>query len=359
VADLERLIRYTIRTPELATTRDLRDFIRRMTQLAVLIGALLTLGTLGFVLTLHWSVWEAFVLSLDTVGTLGSIPLPHDTGAEIVKVVLLVVGAGTLGYALITVTEFFVAGHLGGVLEERRNQRRIDSLSDHYIICGYGRVGQQVARDLRAADVSYVIVDDNPEHRDAETGVGVRLILARPSDDESLRRAGIERARAVIACVDSDAENIFITLTARDLRNDIAIVARASSEDSERKLRRAGADRVISPYKTSGTEMARLALHPQVTGVVDIAAEYQLEEIVVAAGSRGVERTVGDVRGGAFIVGLRHADGKFTPAPAGDTSLCPGDVLMAIGTPRTLQRLEDLFRSGDGDRPTVSRADRV
>ena len=357
--DLERLIRYTIRTPDLATARDLRDFIRRMTQLALLIATLLTLGTLGFVLTLQWSVWESFVLSLDTVGTLGSIPLPHDTGAEIVKVVLLVVGAGTLGYALITVTEFFVAGHLGGVLEERRNQRRIDSLSDHYIICGYGRVGQQVARDLRAADVSYVIVDDNPEHRDAEIGVGVRLILARPSDDESLRRAGIERARAVIACVDSDAENIFITLTARDLRNDIAIVARASSEDSERKLRRAGADRVISPYKTSGTEMARLALHPQVTGVVDIAAEYQLEEIEVAAGSRGVARTVGDVRGGAVIVGVRHAGGKFTPAPAGDTPLCPGDVLMAIGTPRTLERLEVLFRAADGDRPTVSRADRV
>jgi voltage-gated potassium channel len=359
VPDLERLIRYTTRTPELATTREMRDFIRRMTRLALMICVLLALGTTAYVLTLGWSAWESFVLSLDTVATLGSIPLPHDTGAEVVKVVLLVLGAGTLGYGLITATEFFVAGHLGGVLGERRNQRRIDSLSDHYIICGYGRVGQQVARDLRAADVSYVIVDDNPEHRDAETGVGVRLILARPSDDESLRRAGIERARAVIACVDSDAENIFITLTARDLRNDIAIVARASSEDSERKLRRAGADRVISPYKTSGTEMARLALHPQVTGVVDIAAEYQLEEIVVAAGSKGVERTIGDVRGGAFIVGMRHAEGSFTPAPPAETPLCPGDVIMAIGTPRTLQRLEELFRAADRDRSTVSRADRV
>jgi voltage-gated potassium channel len=359
VPDLERLIRYTTRTPDLATSRDVRDFIRRMSQLAVIIVALLTAGTTAYALTLHWSVWESFVLALDTIATLGSIPLPHDTGAEVVKVVLLVLGAGTLGYGLITATEFFVAGHLGGVLGERRNQRRIDSLSDHYIICGYGRVGRQVARDLSAADVSYVIVDDNPEHRDAETAVGVRLILARPSDDESLRRAGIDRARAVIACVDSDAENIFITLTARDLRNDIAIVARASSEDSERKLRRAGADRVISPYKSSGTEMARLALHPQVTGVVDIAAEYQLEEIEVAAGSRGVERTVGDVRGGAFIVGVRTAAGSFTPAPPGDTPLCPGDVIMAIGTPRTLERLEELFRAAGADPPTVSRADRV
>src|SRR4051812_26999829 len=328
----------------------MRDFIRRMSRLGAMIALLLAAGTTAYALTLGWSAWQAFVLSLDTVATLGSIPLPHDTGAEVVKVVLLVLGAGTLGYGLITATEFFVAGHLGGVLDERRNQRRIDSLSDHYIICGYGRVGQQVARDLRAADASYVIVDDNPEHRDAETGVGVRVILARPSDDESLRRAGIDRARAVVACVDSDAENIFITLTARDLRNDIAIVARAASEDSERKLRRAGADRVISPYKTSGTEMARLALHPQVTGVVDIAAEYQLEEIVVAEGSKGARRMIGDVRGGAFIVGVRHATGAFTPAPGAEIPLLPGDVLMAIGTPRTLQRLEELFRA-DGTAP--------
>ncbi len=333
--NLERLIRYTIRTPELATARDLQDFVRRMVQLAVIITALLAAGTTAFALTLHWNVWDAFVLSLDTVGTLGSIPLPDDTGAEVVKVLLLVFGAGTLGYALITTTEFFVAGHLGGVLGERRNQRKIDSLRDHYIICGYGRVGQQVARDLRAAGSTYVIVDDNPEHRDIETGVGVRLIAECPSDDDALRKAGIERARAVIACVDSDAENIFITLSARDLRSDIAIVARASSEDSERKLRRAGADRVISPYKSSGTEMARLALHPQVTGVVDIAPEYQLEEIEVAPGSKGAKRTIGDVRGGAFIVGVRHATGAFTPAPGAEIPLLPGDVLMAIGTDGT------------------------
>src|SRR3954468_15732591 len=339
--------------------RETRDFLRRIVILGVVLALLLIGGTAGYSRTLGWNAWDSFVLSLGTIATLGAHSPERDAGAEGVEVVLLILGAGTLGYALITLTEFFVAGHLGGVLDERRNQRRIDSLSDHYIICGYGRVGQQVARDLRAAGASFVIVDDHPEHRDAETGVGVRGILARPSDDESLRRAGIDRARAVVACVDSDAENIFITLTARDLRNDIAIVARAASEDTERKLRRAGADRVISPYKTSGTEMARLALHPQVTGVVDIASEYQLEEIEVAAGSRGVERTIGDVRGGAFIVGMRHARGSFTPAPPGDTPLCAGDVIMAIGSQRTLQRLEDLFRAADGARPTVSRTDRV
>src|SRR3954454_17251107 len=327
------------------TDRETRDFTRRLTILAVVFAGLLALGTVGYSRTLHWNAWDSFVLALGTMATLGAHSPERDAGAEGVEVALLILGAGTLGYALVTVTEFFVAGHLGGVLGRRRNQRRIDALTDHYIICGYGRVGRQVARDLRAAGASYVIVDDNPEHRHVETEVGIRIIRARPSDDEALKNAGVDRARAIVACVDSDAENIFITLTARDLRPDIAIVARASSEDSERKLRRAGADRVISPYKTSGTEMARLALHPQVSGVVDIAPEYQLEEIEVGRGSPGANRCVGDVRGGAFIVGLRHPDGSFTPQPAGDQQLAPGDVLMAIGTPRTLVRLESLFRA--------------
>ena len=325
--------------------RETRDFIRRIALLGAGLIVLLIAGTIGYSRTLHWNAWDSFDLALGTIATLGAHTPNHNAGAEVVEVVLLILGAGTLAYALVTVTEFFVAGHLGGVLGRRRNQRRIDSLSDHYIVCGYGRVGRQVARDLRAAGADYVIVDDNPEHRHVETEVGIRIIRAQPSDDEALRNAGIERARAIVACVDSDAENIFITLTARDLRPDIAIVARASSEDSERKLRRAGADRVISPYKTSGTEMARLALHPQVTGVVDIAADYQLEEIEVGQGSTGANQCVGDVRGGAFIVGLRHADGTFTPQPSGEQQLAPGDVLMAIGTPRTLVRLESLFRA--------------
>jgi voltage-gated potassium channel len=200
-----------------------------------------------------------------------------------------------------------------------------------------------VAHDLRAAGALYVVVDEDPANREAAYAPGVRFILARPSDDDALRDAGIARARAIVACVDSDAENIFIALTARELRPDIAIVARASQEEAESKLRRAGADRVISPYKASGTEMARLALHPNVTGTMDVAAEYRLEEITLQRGSTGVSRSIGDVRGGAFIVGVRHADGSFHPQPAAETVLGEGDVVMAIGTPRTLERLEALF----------------
>ncbi|MEY2533998.1 MAG: voltage-gated potassium channel, partial [bacterium] len=242
-----------------------------------------------------------------------------------------------------TVTEFFVAGHLGELAAERRMQRMIDSLNDHFIICGFGRVGRQVARDLRGAQAKYVVVDSNPANREIAAEVGVRFLDGDPGADEVLRAAGIERARGVIACVDSDAENIFITLTVRGLRPDIAIVARAADESAEAKLLRAGATRVISPYKTSGSEMARVALNPQIRGAIDVAPEYRMEEIEVAAGSAGEGQPIGDVRGGAIIVGVRDVVGQFHPQPAAETVLQAGDVVMAMGTERTMARLEALF----------------
>ncbi|UTI66632.1 TrkA family potassium uptake protein [Paraconexibacter antarcticus] len=323
---------------------ELSVFARRMSLLGAVILGLVAVGTLGFVLTEDETVWAAFNRSLDVIATTGSIPAPTDTGGQIVKVVLTLLGVGTLFYALVTVAEFFVAGHVGELLADRRNARMLAGMTDHHIVCGYGRVGRQVARDLRAAGARYVVIDPDPVNIESAQGqVGVRAILGEPSDDVSLHNAGIERAKAIIACVDSDAENIFITLTARELRSDIVIVARASVDGSEAKLRRAGADRVISPYKSSGTEMARLALHPQVSGSVDhISDDYRVEEIEVAEGAEGVGMALADVRGGSIIAALRR-DGRFQPQPPGDTVLRPGDVVVAMGTPQTMDRLENLF----------------
>jgi voltage-gated potassium channel len=327
------------------TTADLRDFVRRLVVLISMIAVVLAAGTAGLWLTTDSSVWHSFVWALDTMATTGSIQAPTDTGAQVVKVLLTLFGVGTLFYALVTVAEFFVAGHLSELLAERRMQKMIDALTDHYIICGFGRVGRQVARDMRAAGARYVVVDDNPENREIAVGVGARIIHAQPSSDEALRDAGIERARAVVACVDSDAENIFITLTARELNPEITVIARAAIEDSESKLLRAGANRVISPYKTSGTEMARLALNPQVSGVVDVSPDYRMEEISVSEGAEGEGKTLGDVRGGALIMGVRRADGTFQPLPPGELRLCAGDVIIAMGTGRTMDRLERLFHA--------------
>ncbi|HMC07203.1 MAG TPA: TrkA family potassium uptake protein [Solirubrobacterales bacterium] len=322
---------------------ELRFFLRRLALLGGLILVLLAAGTIGFALTAGTSIGFSFIWALDTIATIGSIPQPQDTGARIVEVALIVFGVGTLFYGLVTATEFLVAGRLSGLLVERRTQRMIDSLTEHHVICGFGRVGRQVARDMRAARQPYVVIDDNPDNREIAGELDAPFLEGRPSEDEILRRAGIERARAVLACMDSDAENIFVTLTARELRPDITIVARASVEDSEKKLKRAGADRVISPYKASGSEMARLALHPQVADVVDVGPGYRMEEIEVPSGRDGAGHRIDDVRGSSIIVALHRPGGSMQPMPPGETVLEAGDLLVAMGTAQAMDRLEALF----------------
>jgi voltage-gated potassium channel len=333
---------------------EVRFFLRRLALLGALIVGLLAIGTVGLSITEDASIGFSFIWTLDTIATIGSIGMPEDTLGRILTVFLIIFGVGTLFYALVTVTEFFVAGRLSGLLAERRTQRMIDSLSDHHLICGFGRVGRQVVRDLRISGQPFVVIDDNPDNREIAEEMDAPFLEGRPSDDEILRRAGIERARSVLACMDSDAENIFTTLTARELRPDITVVARASIEDSEKKLKRAGADRVISPYKASGAEMARLALHPQVSGVVEVApGEYRMEEIEVSQDCPGAGKRINDVRGTADIVALRRTDGQIEPQPAGDRELQAGDVVVAMGSREAMDQLEETFEgparpSGDG-----------
>jgi voltage-gated potassium channel len=326
---------------------ELRLFLRRLGVLMAALTALVIAGTIAFVITEGVSVAYGFDWTLDTVTTLGSIQDPHNAAGRIVKVCLELLGIGTLFYALATVAEFFVSGQLSGVLEERRTEKMIDSFSDHYIVCGFGRVGRQVSRDLRAAGAQHVVIDPNPANREAALSAGVPLIESEASDDEILKQAGIDRAQGVIACVDSDAENIFITLTARELRADIMIIARASAEDSEKKLMRAGADRVISPYKTSGSAMARIALRPQVGGALDVA-DYRMEEIEVSPECEGVGKTIGDVSGPAVIVAIRHPDGRLETQPPPQTVLGVGDAIIAMGPTIAVDRLDRMFQPPRG-----------
>jgi voltage-gated potassium channel len=303
-------------------------------------------GSVAYSLSQDVSLWKGFLFTLDTVATVGSAPEPDDLPGQVTKVMLIVLGVGTLFYALVTVTEFFVAGHLGEVLEERRTLNKIDDLSGHHLICGFGRVGRQVARDLKVGGDDFVVIDELDENKGIAEQMGAPFLRGRPSDDDVLKAAGIARAISVLCCMDSDAENIFTCLTARELRSDITVVARASVEDSEKKLLRAGANRVISPYKSSGAEMARLALQPQVTGVVDVAPEYRMEEIDVTEGCEADGKTIGEVRGTTTIAAVRNSDGKVHPQPPSDTVLRAGDVLVAMGTVEALHKLESLFVPG-------------
>jgi voltage-gated potassium channel len=328
----------------------------RIALLGVIVTGLLLLGTIGLAASEGVGAWYAFRWALDTAATVGGFPQPSTTVGQVIHVCLIVVGVGTLFYALATVAEFFAAGHLGELLAAKRTQKMIDALADHHIVCAYGRVGRQVVQDLRAAQARFVVVDANPENRHLAEREDVLFIEGDATDDDVLLQAGIARARSIIACADSDANNVFITLTARELRADIPIVARAGIEDTEKKLKRAGADRVISPYKASGTEMARLALHPQISGVVDVDVQYRLEEIVAGQECEASGQTVGDIRGGSMIVGLRR-EAEFHPQPPADAAIRPGDALVALGTPAALNRLEALLAPASSERRAPAGSD--
>lgn len=326
--------------PRVRSRSELAPFLRRLAWVLVALVVLLIGGTMAYAAFENVGAWDGFLWSLDTIATEGARNRPDSTAGEITWVLLIVLGVGTLLYALVTAVEVLVSGHLRTLLDDRREQRAIDALSDHVIICGFGRVGRQVARDVAAAGERYVVVDARHEHAEAARGVGVRFVEGIASDDEILRSAGIERASAVIACVDSDPENVFITLSARQLNPQVSIIARASNPNTESKLLAAGANRVISPYRTSGSEMARAALTPQVSGALAVNPDYRLEEIEVEAGSVADGGTIVDVRGDAIIVGVSHADGTFVPQPPSGTALNAGDVLLALGPATTLERLE-------------------
>ena len=240
--------------------RELGYFLRRLGLVACFLAVLAFAGAASFAGFEHTSYWVGIQRSFTTITTLGAMGNPSSVGGQITEIAVVALGVGTLFYLLGTVSELLVTGHLTGLLGAYRMQRRIAELSDHYLVCGFGRVGQRVAKRLKDAGVDLVVIDANPDIREEMEEMGVLHVDGQASDDEILCEAGIERARAVIACVDSDAENIFVTITARALRPDIEIVARAAEEPTERKLIRAGANDVISPYKASGDAMARLAL---------------------------------------------------------------------------------------------------
>jgi voltage-gated potassium channel len=225
-------------------------------------------------------------------------------------------------------------------------------LHDHFIICGYGRVGRRVAEEFRAAAVPYLVLDYHEDAVEAAQHDGVLLLEGDATRDENLRRAGLDRARGLVAASDSDADNLYVVLSARSARPDLTIVARASRKDAERKLILAGADRVVLPYTTAGQVMANLVLKPQVTAFLDVVTtatgpDLQLAEIEVRDTCSAAGQTIRELRirheTGAIVVALRKPGGSFDTTPEPDTPIEVGDVLIGVGSPDEIQALEDLF----------------
>lgn len=302
-------------------------------------------GTVGY-WALGFGLLDGLYQTVTTVSTVGFREVREfGTAEKAFTIVVILLGVGTALYTFGVLVETLVEGRITDVFGRRRMQRRIDQMTQHVIVCGWGRVGRTVASFAGGSDTGVVVVERDPER---VATCPFPVIEGDATDDGVLVRAGVERARALVAAIDTDAENLYVTLTGRSLNPDIFIVARARLEASQGKFVRAGANRVVNPQQIGGARMAAFALQPHVAEFVDVvmhdgSLEFRLEEIPVSETSSLAGRSVRDAHirdtTGALVLALRHADGRFTTNPDPDTVMEPGQVLIAIGTKAQLEAL--------------------
>ena len=311
---------------------------------------ILASGTLGYVIIEGWSPWDAFYMTMITVTTVGYREVhPLSRAGEIFTVVVVTVGVATVLYTF----SFLMAQVVEGGLHERwavwRRRRMLDDLSNHFIICGYGRIGQIIAREFFRQGVPFVVIERDGERMHEAIDAGYLAVEADASSEHVLKRIGIDRARGFIAAVSTDAENVFAVLTARLLRPDLFIISRAETEDAQAKLQRAGADRVLSPYQIGGLQLAQTALRPAVVDFVQLATssdnlDLNMEQVKISAGAPLAGRSILDAnlrqRFGVVVVGIQRADGTMHFNPAPESVMGVGDFLVVLGQAKNLRELE-------------------
>jgi voltage-gated potassium channel len=312
--------------------------------IALLVGVF-AFGTIGYLL-LGLSLIDAAYQTVTTVATVGFREVvPFDTAQRLFTMLLIIVGVGAVLYALGSLIETLIEGRLLETIGRMRMERTIDSLRDHVIVCGWGRVGRAIAGEVVAAGRPIVVVDEDAERLE---DCPHPTVHGDCTEDDTLERAGIAHASSLVAAVDVDAANSFITLSARAMRPDIFIVARARSVDSEGKLLRAGADRVVNPQNIGGARMAAFVLRPHVAEFLDVVMherniEFRLEEIPIGDGSPLAGQTLREAhlrdRTGALVLAVRDERGSFLSNPDPDIRIEPGQVLIAIGTEEELAEL--------------------
>jgi voltage-gated potassium channel len=305
----------------------------------VLVLVVVAYGVAGYMVLEDWSLLDALFMTVTTLTTVGFREVrPLDASGRVFTISLIVLGVGLVLVTIAVTAAWVLEGTWGERNRRRRMRRRIEELSDHFIVCAYGRVGRAVARELEAAGAPFLVVDPKEELIERMNEDGVTYLTEDPSEEPVLRAAGVERARGLVCAVDSDATNVYITLIARSLKPDLFIVARASEPGSDERLRRAGADRVISPYVSSGRHMARVALRPAFADVVAIesagAPSIELDEISVDDDSSLRGRTVASAFPDRPVLAIRRRAGDLTPNPPSDLQLEAGDLVLLLGQDR-------------------------
>jgi voltage-gated potassium channel len=331
----------------------LEDFRKKLFQVLSLVLLITAFGTIGYMVVEGWNFLDSLYMTVITISTTGYREV-HDLSSKgmIFTIVLTVVGVGTTLIAFTTGARFILEGELRQIVGRKKLERKIKELKDHYIICGYGRMGNIIAKELKEEGVQFIVVEKDPAA--LEEKKDVLVVMGDATRDHTLKEAGIDKACGLISVLPNDAENLFVVLSARGLNPNILIVARAMEEGSEQKLLRAGASKVVSPYLIGGLRMAHTVLKPTVVDFIEFTTKsgnigLQMQEVTVQEGSiligRSLEAcTVGD-DWGVIIVAIKQTTGETRFNPTHQSVIKAGDILIVLGEISKLKRFEEMAKS--------------
>jgi len=329
----------------------MKTVARRLGLIAAAIALTLVVGTVGFTVIEGYAPFDAFYMTLITVSTVGYAevhPLSH--GGRVFNSFVIFFGVTTMFFAIGAMTQSIIELELGEYFGKRRTRRMIDKLENHFIICGYGRVGRYAATELQRAAEPFVIVDRNPERVEKALLAGMLAVAADSTRDETLRAVSVQRARGLISALATDADNLFVILSAKNLNPRLFVATRAAEEEAERKLRHAGADAVFTPYTTAGHRLAQAVLRPHVFQFFDLATknvglDVGIEQVRVPELSGFVTRSLEQTQirrdHGVIVLAIRKSDGRMLFNPPAETVIAGGDHLIVMGEPAGLRTLEN------------------
>ena len=321
---------------------------------AVALGGVFLIGTLWYWLVEGWTWEDAAYMTVITLATVGFGEInPLGNRGRLFTISLILMGVVTIGYIVNRFTEALIGGYFQEGIRLRQQRRAMESLTGHYIICGCGRIGQQVALEFAAEGVLFVTVDLNIASIEMAQQLGHIAVQGDATLDETLHKVGIERAVGLVAALPSDAENLYTVLSAKTLNPNIRAIARASNREALQKLQRAGADAVVSPYITGGKRMAAAALRPQVMDFVDgiltgadrelYMEEYRLDPAVCPCIGQSLKEARLRSQSGALVLAIRRVDGSLIGGPTAETILMAGDLLICMGTAEQLRQINQIL----------------
>ena len=332
----------------------MEDLRRKLFQAVALLAFAVACGTAGYMIVERWNFLDSLYMTITTLTTVGFREVHQLSSRGIIFTIFLIVGGvGTVLYALSTGAKVILEGELKEVYGRRKLEKKIKGLHGHYIVCGYGRMGRIISRELRTEGIQFVVIDKVPQNLDEDAGIV--FLRGDATQDPVLKEAGIERARGLISVLPTDAENLFVVLSARGLNPNLLIVSRAVEEGSEKKLLRAGATKVVSPYHIGGLRMAHTVLKPTVVDFIEFATQsgnigLQMQEINIQEGSRLIGQTLqecGIGEGlGVIVVAIKQATGDTRFNPTFQSSVKPGDTLIVLGEVSKLREFEEISKGG-------------